>query len=351
MNDSILLQTQRSPVSIAHTCLPVNGSSVSHSSPALVPKKNKHFYQYGPYTLLLVLLLIILIIVAVVVSKVSSISAISLEPISTTTSSFSATTNIPQNTTEVSALANAIVLEHMLVHLRQYESRAIGTRAFNRTIDYLIEQLNRTNSFDVKKYYFPVARSELNGYPMLVALPNTSNMSIFTYPTDFVPMERSNEARNWSMIDGRPLSIVARFGCSLNDWNMTNKGDVVLVKRGSCTFTQKLWLAMNKQATACLIYNDGLTNERLAPLNNTRAPRNNTLPALFLSYEAGMRLIVENVSHVYLRLEFRLLPPMIVTNVCADTKTGNPNRTIVVGSHSDSVSSGELIFSMICFYC
>ncbi|CAF4365201.1 unnamed protein product, partial [Adineta steineri] len=67
---------------------------------------------------------------------------------------------------------------------------------------------------------------------------------------------------------------------------------------------------------------------------------NTTIPTLFLSYETGKRLIAENITRIYLRIEFQSLPPMIVTNVCADTKSGNPNRTIVVGSHSDSVAAG-----------
>ena len=117
----------------------------------------------------------------------------------------------------------------------------------------------------------------------------------------------------------------------------------ILVRRGNCTFVHKILMAISKRASAFLVYNDGLTIDRLEPLNFTRAPRNNTIPTLFLSNEAGMRLILENITRIYIRLEFRSLPPAIVTNVCADTRTGDANRTIVVGSHSDSVAAGKLI--------
>ena len=337
MSDGIILQTHFASSNDLNTNL--SSAPSVFSVPSTRKKKNGYLQQYGPSALMVVLLIIILILAAVIVSKMNSLSAVSLDSAGTATSSMSSA--LPSETGNGLSLAQSMTLEHMLIHLRQFESRAIGTSAFNRTIDYLTTQLNRANAFTVQKYYFAVPRLEVNGSPSLMALPNTSNASIFTYPKDFVVMDRSTEARNWSWIDGRPLSVVGRLGCSLSDWNMTKEGDVALVRRGDCTFTQKLFFAMSKRASAFLIYNDGLTFDRVDPLNGTRAPRNNSIPALFLSYEAGMRLILGNTSRVYLRLEFRSLPPAIVTNVCADTKLGDINRTIVVGSHSDSVAAGN----------
>lgn len=331
-NNGIVLQTQFSASS--NDVVRMSPIPSAFSLPLVAPKKkSKQLYLYGLFALLFVFLLAILILVAIILSRISS-------PI-VLFSGTSSRTNTSSTTKEWSALANSIVLEDMLTHLRQFESRAIGTIAFNRTVDYLTSQLNKTNQFLVKKYYFSVPRSVLGDSPVLMALPNVSNASIFTYPKDFVPMDRSTEARNWSLINGRPLSYVARLGCSLDDWNKTKEGDVVLVKRGNCTFVHKILLATIKRVSAFLVYNDGLTIERLEPLNYTRAPRNNTIPTLFLSYKAGMRLILENATRIYMRIEFRSLPPAIVTNVCADTKSGDPNRTIVVGSHSDSVAAGN----------
>ncbi|CAF0822339.1 unnamed protein product [Rotaria sp. Silwood1] len=338
MNDGMILQTQfGSSRNVDPTIVSI--PSVT-SLPSLVPKKKKYFYQYVLFGIICLFLLVILILAAIIVSKIDSYSAIRIESSSSSTTTTTPITNQPSKKNQSSSLVDSITLEHMLIHLRQFQSRAIGTMSFNRTIDYLTSQLNTENNFIVEKYYFSVPRTELAEYPILIAFPNKSNASIFTYPKDFVPMDRSAEARNWSFINGRPLSVVARLGCYLKDWNTTKEGDVALVRRGNCTFTDKILLAMNKRVSAFLVYNDGLTMERLEPLNNIRAPRNNTLPALFLSYAAGMHLILENTSRIYMRLEFRSLPPTIVTNVCADTKVGDSNRTIVVGSHSDSVSTG-----------
>jgi hypothetical protein len=335
MNDGIILQTQFVSRPNDNSILPP-----ALSLPSLATKKNKYLYQYGPYALLMVFLLVILILVSVLIAKFSSLSAIPIQSSSLITTPINSSMGTNKSVGS-SPLVDSISLEHMLIHLRQLESRAIGTVSFNRTVDYLVSQLSKESSLIVQKYYFSVPRSEFAGNPILVSLPNVSNASIFTYPRDFVAIDRSGEAQNWSLINGRPLSVVARLGCDLKDWDMVKEGDVALVRRGTCTFVQKILFAMIKRASANLIYNDGLTSERLEPLNNTRAPRNNTIPTLFLSYEAGMRLIFENISRIYIRLQFRSLPPTIVTNVCADTKFGNASRTIVVGSHSDSVAAGR----------
>ena len=332
-NNGIVLQTQfASSLNDSVRISPIP-SALSLPLVSEKKKKNENLYRYGMFALLFVFLLIILILVAVILSRISSLTIPSAVP----------TSNTSATKKERSSLVDSISLEDMLVHLRQFESRAIGTVAFNRTIDYLTSQLKKESHFLVQKHYFSVPRFTLGDNPVLLSLPNVSNASIFTYPNDFVPIDRSMEARNWSLINGRPLSFVGRLGCYLDDWNSTKEGDVALVRRGNCTFVHKILLAISKRVSAFFVYNDGLTMERLEPLNYTRAPRNNTIPALFLSYEAGMRLILENATRIYMRLEFRSLPPAIVTNVCADTKSGDPNRTIVVGSHSDSVAAGNLI--------
>ncbi|CAF1614836.1 unnamed protein product [Rotaria magnacalcarata] len=333
MNDGIVLQSQLRPMPNDDSAAIPTHSALSISS--LATKKQNYLYKYVLFGLVFLFLLVIIILVAIIVSKISSYSAMPIPIASTMTR-----TNEPLIKKELSSLVDSITLEDMLIHLRQFESRAIGTVSFNRTIDYLTSQLNKENYFNVQKYYFSVPRVKLDANPILMSLPNISNASLFTFPKDFVPMDRSTEARNWSLTDGRPLSVVARLGCYIEDWNTTKEGDVALVQRGNCTFVHKILLATQKRVSAFLVYNDGLTLERLEPLNNTRAPKNNTLPTLFLSYEAGMRLILENISRIYMRVEFQSLPPAIVTNVCADTKQGNANRTIVVGSHSDSVSAG-----------
>lgn len=145
----------------------------------------------------------------------------------------------------------------------------------------------------------------------------------------------------------QPLSLVSNFGCEEDDWingNTTIVGRVVLVKRGFCTFIEKAALAIKYNALALLIYNDGTDNDRKSPLFVTLG-RNNTIPGLFLSYELGQNLadsLRTNPDSVRVLLNVRRIQDASITasNVCADTPTGDPTKTIVIGSHSDSVPAG-----------
>jgi len=103
-------------------------------------------------------------------------------------------------------------------------------------------------------------------------------------------------------------------------------------------------LAAKYNVAALLIYNDGTAPHRLY-VSVTALSENNTLPALFLSFQLGQKLANGaqrrrgNVSVLIdiLRLnEF----PFPVGNICADTPSGDISQTIVIGSHTDSVPSG-----------
>jgi Zn-dependent M28 family amino/carboxypeptidase len=68
------------------------------------------------------------------------------------------------------------------------------------------------------------------------------------------------------------------------------------------------------------------------------------VPTLFLSYTLGQSLVdaANDPTHTAsVRLDISadaVLDP--IGNICADTLTGDPTQTIVIGSHSDSVTAG-----------
>ncbi|CAF4449984.1 unnamed protein product, partial [Adineta steineri] len=121
-------------------------------------------------------------------------------------------------------------------------------------------------------------------------------------------------------------------------------GRVALEKRGVCAFSDKGVLAAQNNAAAILIYNDGVTPDRVQPMA-INLGQENVLPALFLSFPVGQALTdaaqdpLTNTS-VQLVINVQNLPLSPVGNICADTPTGDATQTIVIGSHSDSVEEG-----------
>ncbi len=93
-----------------------------------------------------------------------------------------------------------------------------------------------------------------------------------------------------------------------------------------------------------LIYNDGVSPDRFTPIA-IGLGQDNYLPALFLSFTIGQALAdaAQNTSTntgVQLIIDVQNLSLTPIGNICADTKTGDPIQTIVIGSHSHSVPAG-----------
>ncbi|CAF1351252.1 unnamed protein product, partial [Adineta steineri] len=143
------------------------------------------------------------------------------------------------------------------------------------------------------------------------------------------------------------ITDIPNLGCNETDWENTIQsvvGQVALVKRGNCTFVEKAELASKYNVTALLIYNDGTTPDRERPASIS-AGEDNGIPVLSLSYALGKALAdaaQDPVNNVTALININLLndKPLPVVNICADTPTGDPTQTIVIGSHSDSVPAG-----------
>ena len=89
-----------------------------------------------------------------------------------------------------------------------------------------------------------------------------------------------------------------------------------------------------------LIYNDGLTSDHLQPVQGVRNNLNTAIPAYFLSYELGKQL-ANTTANSRVRMNIDVIDVEGVANICADTPSGDRTKTIVIGSHTDSVQAGS----------
>ncbi|CAF3876107.1 unnamed protein product [Rotaria sp. Silwood2] len=251
-----------------------------------------------------------------------------------------------------STLAETIRIEDLMTHLRQLQriadesngTRAINTRGFNETVNYIEKYLNEQGTLlKVTRETFKIRNFAIATDPILLSLINGTEKN-YTYSSklarsDFTYAIYSTEA-NFS--DYVPLINIPNFGCAKNEWQNT-QGFAALVKAGGpCTYAEKGILAGKNDVKALLFYNDGETNANLAPIS-VRLRETNKLPALYLSYAAGQALANATLSTlvmVKLSIQLQNLEDFPVDNICADTTDGDVTQTIVVGSHSDSVPAG-----------
>ena len=248
-------------------------------------------------------------------------------------------------------LAESIRTEDLMHHLNELQriataassTRAIGTQGFEETINYIENYLNR-NELDLTVFREPflIQNFSITGEPKL-------QLSINGVPTPFVysadlPKSDFTYVNYSTAIDFTTLNytVVPNNGCSGSDWENATGRAALVMGGGPCTYGEKGDEANKANVAALLFYNHGLTTSSLAPAI-VRLRQANKVPALFLSYAAGRKLVeAANQSNVSISLEIQREDrgSFKVDNLCADTKDGNSNETIVIGAHSDSVPAG-----------
>lgn len=255
-----------------------------------------------------------------------------------------------------SSFGGAIRIEEVMSYLNELQriatasdgTRAINTAGFNNTVEYISNYLTANTNYKVTKTLFPVLTTNLAQSPIFISSINGTRTN-HTYSRDVEVSEfyEMSYTKSTTTTNYLPLAVIPNLGCSDNDWRNTSPspaGRVALVKRGDCSFSEKSALASQYKAAALLIYNDGTTPDRISPISGT-LDENNTLPALFLSYTVGQSLVTaaqQRPGTVTVSMNIRRLyeSPVEAANVCADTPTGDPTQTIVIGSHTDSVTTG-----------
>ncbi|MBN1527929.1 MAG: M28 family peptidase [Thermoleophilaceae bacterium] len=130
-------------------------------------------------------------------------------------------------------------------------------------------------------------------------------------------------------------------GCEEADWaGQDLAGKVALVERGTCTFVEKIELAKRLGAAAVLIFNDGYADRTDA--FQPPAPPFIGIPVAGMSYAAGSALYnAVRAGAVNVTFNVQTSTEEVPQyNLIADTKKGDPERTIVIGAHLDSVDEG-----------
>jgi aminopeptidase Y len=316
---------------------------------------NRNAYRVLKYMKILVSIVVFGLILTIVIFAitVASLAKINKEfdaiPIITITTT--ASTQLLSNAT----LAASINIDNAMNHLQELQrianagagNRAVITIGFNNTLDYIIDTLKNHTNYNVTTKFFPVRQFVVLRAPTFISSINDTIQN-HTYTgvsatSEFYYVQFSSSI---NLTDYVELSVIPIGGCTDTDWVAANpppESRVALVKRGNCSFGQKTTLASKYNVTALLLYNHGRTPNDISPIL-VNAGQSNTVPVLFLSYTLGQELAdaaqdpAANVS-VLITIDVNDGSGP-VGNICADTPTGDPTQTILIGSHSDSVPAG-----------
>jgi Zn-dependent M28 family amino/carboxypeptidase len=250
-------------------------------------------------------------------------------------------------------LRNRVTVDGILQHERALQriaiandgNRAATTPGYDASVDYVVSRLRDAGyRVSLDEFDFPIWT--LNAPSTLEEVSPTART--FTEGTDYIVAQFSAGGDVTAQIvpttdiqfpdPGGPGASTS--GCEPSDFPANTAGNIALMQRGTCPFVQKYQNAKDAGAVAALIFNDGF-EDRVDPIPTTAPPNIGIITAM-TSSTVGQALYNEAQAGpvtVHMVVDATTTPNTEV-NVIADSRSGNRDRTIVVGGHLDSVEEG-----------
>jgi Zn-dependent M28 family amino/carboxypeptidase len=263
--------------------------------------------------------------------------------------------------TDTSALRSAVTLAGVRAHQAQFQqfadlsdgTREASTLGYELSADY-VAGLAEAAGYQVTRQPF-----DYNFYQELAPpiVTGTSPGFPFTYTdgVDISTMDYSGSGTATGVVQGVNDNIVplpvgqpdstSNAGCEDADFAGFT-GDIALIQRGTCFFSDKIANAVEAGADAVIIFNEGNSEER-SGVDFGQASFPQDVPVIEMSADAGAAL----VTYIEAEAAAGRQVTMTVTtstvsevrqseNVIAQTKTGRTDRVVVSGAHLDSVLEG-----------
>lgn len=234
-----------------------------------------------------------------------------------------------------------INVNNIMGHLQQLQNiadanngtRASTTSGYNASVAYIVSQLHEHTNYEVTVQEFNYTTVQVIDASNLTVL-NPSTTLELSYRADY-NLVGSGPAGTYN-INNVTVILANGYGCDPSDYAAVTPGSVALVSRGNCTFDEKIAAAETNNPAAVIIFNEGNTADRIP---NFRASASNVKElVLTTGYYAGVAMKVPGTTiSITITTQQQTAYTM---NVIADTKVGNAESVIVVGSHLDSVPEG-----------
>lgn len=135
------------------------------------------------------------------------------------------------------------------------------------------------------------------------------------------------------------IILVENSGCEASDYPSSAKGNIVLIKRGTCSFGDKSEQAGKAGAVAAVIYN----NEEGDVHGTLGTPTPDHVATFGVSQAFGEKIAkklkeggkIDGIAYIDGEVQ-----TIQTTNIIAQTRDGDPENCVVLGGHSDSVTEG-----------
>ena len=226
-------------------------------------------------------------------------------------------------------------------------NRVAGSPGNAATVDYIATTM-RADGWAVQKepFEFPFFQ-ENSSSTFSQSSPSTAT---FVNGTEFLTMQYSGSGGVTGDVTAvGPMNVpigstppgTTASGCNASDFAGFPAGNIALVQRGTCNFVVKVQNAEAAGASAVVVFNEGQAGRTGPVAGNLGEPVD--VPVLGATYQLGVDAVtaLRGGQTVTWRLTTDTISETRTTwNVIADSPWGDPNRTVVVSAHNDSVGAG-----------
>jgi Peptidase family M28/PA domain len=233
-----------------------------------------------------------------------------------------------------------------------HASRNSGEPGYRASADY-VANIMRQAGYNVTIQSYTFDYFAYQGVPQMTEVsPAARN---YTLVTEWNPGRSmgSTTAAVQGGIGGTVLPPTggSSSGCDPSDFSSFTAGNIALIQRGTCTFSQKVANAQAAHASGVIIFNEGNTPERSGVFAGSLSSIP-TIPVAFTSFDIGNDLytqyqqaIVNSTPPPTMTLSVQGIhdPNRLDYNVIADSRTGDPNHTVVVDAHLDAIYGAGML--------
>jgi Zn-dependent M28 family amino/carboxypeptidase len=226
-------------------------------------------------------------------------------------------------------------------------NRAVGTPGYDASVDYVVARA-RAAGLRVSLDEFTYVESFSEGSPPVLqeTAPESQTFVAGSRPAyngDFVTFTGTGDVTAPVqavdlVLPPAPSPNTSTSGCEEEDFAGFVSGNIALLQRGTCPYAQKATLAQEAGASAIIVFNEGQPGRTDVPNNLPLGVEGVRIPGVGTSFAVGQDLADPGTVA---RVKTQVLEQLGESvNVIAETPRGDPNRTVVIGAHLDSVPAG-----------
>ncbi len=253
-------------------------------------------------------------------------------------------------TIDSSALRSAVTLQNVRLHQAALQAiadanggtRAASTPGYEASAAYVFSQLQAAG-YNVAYQPFQYVHFEELGASQFEQI--SPNPTVYTYGVDFDLLEYSAAGDVTAPVQAVDLVLPpvggSTSGCEAADFAGFTPGNIALVQRGTCNFSNKAINAEAAGAAGVIIFNEGNSPDRLGLIGGTLGGNVVDIPVIDIPFALGEQLagLADGRLSVHIQTNV-FMETRTTTNVIAETPGGRTDRVVVVGAHLDSVPGG-----------